>query len=175
MKIPLKIKVFTWYLCRGVILTKDNLVKQNWHESTKCMFCPQQETIKHLFFECSFARSIWSSIQIASNLYQPKSVANKFDNWLHGIDKKYKTVIRVGAIAVIWSLWLSRNDKVFNDKDVSRLQVLYRCTSIPPSWSTLQRDGHRGLFTEACARLEEVARDIFTRHGWSLDRRIGPP
>ena len=25
MKIPLKTKVFAWYLCRGVILTKDNL------------------------------------------------------------------------------------------------------------------------------------------------------
>ena len=136
------------------------------------MFCPQPETIKHLFFECSFARSIWSFIQIASNLYQPKFVANVFGNWLHGIDRKYKTIIRVGVIAVIWSLWLSRNDKVFNDKDVSRLQVLYRCTSILRSWSTLQQEGHRGLFTEACSRLEEVARDIFTHHGWSLDRRI---
>jgi hypothetical protein len=175
MKIPLKIKVFTWYLRRGVILTKDNLVKRNWHGSTKCMFCPHDETIKHLFFECSFARSIWSAIQIASNLYPPKSVANVFGNWLHGIDKKLRTVIRVGAIAVIWSLWLSRNDKVFNDKDVSHMQVLYRCTNILRMWSTLQRVGHRDLFTEACARLEEVARDIFSQHGWPLDRRIGPP
>ena len=68
------------------------------------MFCQHEETIKHLFFECSFVRSIWSAIQIASNLYQPKSVANVFGNWLNGIDKKYKNVIRVGAIAVIWSL-----------------------------------------------------------------------
>ena len=151
MKIPLKIKVFSWYLRRGVILTKDNLVRRNWHGSTKCMFCPHQETIKHLFFECSFARSIWSSIQIASNLYPPKLVANVFSNWLHGIDKKLRTVIRVGAIAVIWSLWLCRNDKVFNDKDVSHMQVLYRCTSILRLWSTLQRVGHRDLFTKTCA------------------------
>jgi len=94
------------------------------------VFCPHQKTIKHLLFECSFARSIWSSIQIASNLYSPKSVANVFGNWLHGIDKKLRTIIRVGAIAVIWSLWLSRNDKVFNDKSVSPMQVLYCCTSI---------------------------------------------
>ena len=91
------------------------------------------------------------------------------------IDKKLRTVIRVGAIAIIWSLWLSRNDKVFNDKDVSHMQVLYRCTNILRMWSTLQRVGHRDLFTEACARLEEVARDIFSQHGWPLDCRIGPP
>jgi hypothetical protein len=29
-KAPLKIKIFTWYLQRGVILTKDYLVKRNW-------------------------------------------------------------------------------------------------------------------------------------------------
>jgi hypothetical protein len=33
MKIPLKNKFFAWYLCRGVILTKYNLIKRNWHVS----------------------------------------------------------------------------------------------------------------------------------------------
>jgi hypothetical protein len=32
----------------------------------------------------------------------------------------------VGALAVIWSLWLYRNDKVFNDKNLSLLQIIYR-------------------------------------------------
>jgi hypothetical protein len=65
MKIPLKTKVFGWYLRRGVILTKDNLAKRNWHRSKSCVFCHQDETIKHLFFQCRFARSIWSIIQVA--------------------------------------------------------------------------------------------------------------
>jgi hypothetical protein len=30
LKIPLKIKVFMWYLKRGVTLTKDNLARRNW-------------------------------------------------------------------------------------------------------------------------------------------------
>src|SRR4051812_17682988 len=78
MKIPLKIKVFAWYLRKGVILTKDNLVKRNWQGSKKCVSCAHDETIKHLFFTCTVARSIWSAIQLASNLYQPTSVANIF-------------------------------------------------------------------------------------------------
>ena len=67
-------------------------------------FCPQEESIKHLFFQCRVARSIWSAIQIASNLYPSWPVANVFCNWLHGIDMKNKTIIRVGVLAVIWSL-----------------------------------------------------------------------
>jgi hypothetical protein len=98
----------SWYLRHGVILTKDNLVKQNWLGSTRCIFCHQDETIKHLFFQCRFVRSIWSIIQVAS-------VANVFGNWLHGIDLRFRMLIRVGVLAVIWALWLCRNDKIFND------------------------------------------------------------
>jgi hypothetical protein len=128
MKIPLKIKIFAWYLRRGVILTKDNLARRNWTGSKTCVFCSHDETIKHLFFQCNFACSIWSIIQVASGLYPPHSVANIFGNWLHGIDHKFRILLRVGAIAIIWSLWLCRNDKVFNDKNCSLLQVIYRCT-----------------------------------------------
>jgi hypothetical protein len=53
MKIPLKNKIFAWYLCRGVILTKDNLIKRNWHGSKTCVFCSQDEIIKHLFFNAT--------------------------------------------------------------------------------------------------------------------------
>jgi hypothetical protein len=68
MKIPVKIKVFAWYLRRGVILTKDNLVNRNWQGSKTCVFCHQDDTIEYIFFQCKFARSIWSSIQIGSTL-----------------------------------------------------------------------------------------------------------
>jgi hypothetical protein len=80
MKIPLKNKKIAWYLRRGVILTKDNLIKQNWHGSKTYVFCSQDETIKHLFFQCNFARSIWSIIQAASGLYPLTSTSNIFGN-----------------------------------------------------------------------------------------------
>jgi hypothetical protein len=80
MKIPLKNKVFCFYLRWGVILTKDNLIKRNWHGSKTCVFCTHDETIKHLFFQCNFARVIWSVIQAASGLYPPTSIANVFGN-----------------------------------------------------------------------------------------------
>jgi hypothetical protein len=148
MKIPLRTKNFGWYLRRGVILIKDNLVKQNWHGSSRCVFCHQDETIKHLFFQCRFAKSIWSIIQVASSLYPLNSVANIFGNWLHGIDFGFKTLIRVEALAVIWSLWLCRIDKVFNEKNCSLLQVIYRCTGILCLWSPLQQVENGDLFME---------------------------
>jgi len=38
LKAPLKIKIFLWYLRRGVILTKDNLAKRNWQGNQQCCF-----------------------------------------------------------------------------------------------------------------------------------------
>ncbi|WVZ64383.1 hypothetical protein U9M48_013904 [Paspalum notatum var. saurae] len=48
LKIPLKIKIFLWYLHHGVILIKNNLAKRNWHGSQKCCFCDSNEIIEHL-------------------------------------------------------------------------------------------------------------------------------
>jgi hypothetical protein len=90
-----------------------------------CVLCHHDEIFKHLFFQCCFARSIWSIIQVASNLCPPTSVVNIFGNWLNRIDLRFRTLIRVGVLAIIWLLWLCRNNKVFNDKNYSLLQAIY--------------------------------------------------
>ncbi|WVZ96731.1 hypothetical protein U9M48_042332 [Paspalum notatum var. saurae] len=36
LKLPLKIKIFVWFLMKGVILTKDNLKKRNWNGDDGC-------------------------------------------------------------------------------------------------------------------------------------------
>ena len=54
MKIPLKTKVFAWYLRRGIILIKDNLAKRNWRECKKYVFSHHDESIKHIFLLVQF-------------------------------------------------------------------------------------------------------------------------
>jgi hypothetical protein len=45
MKIPIITKVYTWYLRRGVILTKDNLANAIGREVKKHVFFHHDETI----------------------------------------------------------------------------------------------------------------------------------
>jgi hypothetical protein len=108
-------------------------------------------------------------------LYPPTSIANVFGNWVHGIDYKYRILLRVGAMALIWSLWLCRNDKVFDNKNSSLLQVIYRCTGTLRLWSQLHRIEDHDLFLEVYIRLEDTARHIFLCHGWQHNLQIGPP
>jgi hypothetical protein len=49
LKVPLKIKIFMWFLHQKVILTKDNLEKRNWNECPKCAFSDSNEFINHFF------------------------------------------------------------------------------------------------------------------------------
>ena len=116
MKVPLKIKIFMWFVYKKVILTKDNLAKRNWNGCTKCVFCGMEETIHHLFITCPFARIIWMIVQFAFNIAPPTNITNMFGNWLNEIDKVTKTQIRVGFCAIVWAIWNCRNDVVFNKR-----------------------------------------------------------
>ncbi|WVZ90235.1 hypothetical protein U9M48_036551 [Paspalum notatum var. saurae] len=82
LKVPLKVKIFLWYLRKGVILTKDNLTKRRWQGSLTCAFCHKEETINHLLFECRLARSAWSVLQIATGINQPQNVILSATHWL---------------------------------------------------------------------------------------------
>ncbi len=87
---PLKIKVFMWYLLEGVVLTKDNLARRNWNSSLRCCFLIKDETIQYLFLEYHYAKFLWRALQISFGLYSPHNISHIFGNWLVGNDKGKK-------------------------------------------------------------------------------------
>jgi len=96
LKIPLKIKIFLWYLQKWVILTKDNLIKRNWKGSQKCCFYNCNKTIKYLFFDCHHVKTVWRTIYIATGLTPPSSVSHMLGSWLSNFDFKEKNIFWLG-------------------------------------------------------------------------------
>ena len=90
LKVPLKIKIFLWYLNKGVILTKDNLIKRKWKGDAKCCFCNCDETIRHLFFECHLAKCVWQAIQYTFGVTPPVNITCMMGSWLNGYPAKLK-------------------------------------------------------------------------------------
>jgi hypothetical protein len=126
MKVPLKIKVFMWFLHRKVILTKDNLVKRNWTSNESCYLCDNKESIQHLFFECPLAKIIWRIVHMTFGLEAPKNVSNLSGNWLKGIPKKDLIWIIVGVCVVIWAIWNNGNYYILtNQKTLLYAGYLY--------------------------------------------------
>ncbi|WVZ96740.1 hypothetical protein U9M48_042341 [Paspalum notatum var. saurae] len=77
---------------QGVILSRDNLAKINWSGNQKRCFCDQSETIKHLFFDCQHARTVWR------------------------IEVENEMRFLIGGTALLWVIWCTRNDIVFEKK-----------------------------------------------------------
>jgi hypothetical protein len=139
LKIPLKIKIFMWYIYKEVVLTKDNLAKRKWNEGKQCCFCHDNETIMHLFFECHYAKFMWDLLYLAFNIVPPRSVRHMFGTWLNQFGGKLKRQALVGAWAFCWTLWLSKNDVVFDKSPIkSFMQVLYRGTHWLQSWAQME-------------------------------------
>jgi hypothetical protein len=126
-KIPLKIKIFLWYLKNGVVLTKDNLVKRKWKGCTKCCFCNVSESIQHLFFACPLAKLLWGIVSLTFGMRRPGCVEHLFGPWLRSFSKKQRNLVLIGVAALCWAIWISRNDIVFHKSHfISILQVMFR-------------------------------------------------
>lgn len=129
LRLPLKIKIFLWYLKEGVILTKDNLAKRRWKGSLRCCFCRSNETIQHLFFDCPMIRYIWSAVHFTFGIRPLLNMSHLLGSWLNGVNPRLKYRVFVGIAALCWAVWLSRNDVVFNGSNAySFLQVIFRGT-----------------------------------------------
>jgi hypothetical protein len=95
-KIPLRIKIFLWYLKNGVVLTKDNLVKRQWKGCTKCCFCNVSEFIQHLFFDCPMAKLTWGIVCFTFGIKKPINVRHLFGPWLKSFSKKQRNLVLTG-------------------------------------------------------------------------------
>jgi hypothetical protein len=118
LSIPLKIKIFLWYMKCGVVLTKDNLIRRNCRGGKQCVLCAQDEIIQHLFFECHYAKFIWTSVHIVFNIQKPLSVLHLFDDWANAGGHTNRKLLLSGVAALIWALWISRNDLVFYNSPI---------------------------------------------------------
>jgi hypothetical protein len=129
------------FLHQRVLLTKDNLLKRNWHGSKKCCHSDQDKTIQHLFIDCPLAKIVWRIVHrsFSISISPPKNIKNLFGNWLAGVTKKVKAQIRVGACAILWALWNVSNDYIFNRaKQKKIMQVIPLPTHWICTWSLLQ-------------------------------------
>ena len=131
------------------------------------------ETIQHLFLDFHFAKFIWRVVHISSGINPPLSISHMFGNWLVGINRKIMYLSLVGASALCWAIWLSRNEVVFDKTRVSSaMQVIFRGTYWFHFWSLLQREEDRPFIQDMCRRLETTVMEIYANHGWQFSNRI---
>jgi hypothetical protein len=84
-----------WLLLKGVILTKDNLLKKTLEGGDyRCFFCDNNESIQHFFFDCRVA------FEMAFGLQPPKVIVKLCGVWFNQVGQPIRSQICVGASAI---------------------------------------------------------------------------
>jgi hypothetical protein len=156
LKIPPRVHVFLWLLFYNKLLTRDNLHKRQEIPELCCVFCLEEESIPHLFFECVVARKLWEHIARITRICKQVDLLAITRLW---ICEKTHIIPNIVHAAVLWSLWKCRNDVCFNRRSWSCMQVIYlRVSYTLARWKLLCPEGSRNALEEVIMALEQLAR-----------------
>ena len=163
MKMPLKVKAFSWLVIKNRILTKDNLSKKGWKGAKFCEFCDCEESVNHLFFSCSLAKFLWNIVGCALGSQRaPMSFFDLCQNWLSSYTGKDRVVVLLGSAALLWSIWKTRNKSCFQSVMPSgSTDIIFLVCSLLDSWKNLQKRGVQSMLHQVSRRIVRVTRDIF--------------
>ena len=136
-----KTKIFMWKAMRGALPTGENLRRRGINAEARCPFCGEEESTFHLFFTCSFAAEVWQSAPLKQTIN-----SSLFSTFQDLIEKAKlficlpPTAIGAGTILpwLLWSIWISRNQRIFKDRHSSPIETLNRALSTSREWLLAQ-------------------------------------
>jgi len=154
--IPPRVQFFLWLLSHNRILTRDNLQKRRDVSDPTCLFCSEQESIRHLFFDCCVAVSVWSLVAevLGENIGADYESVAKL--W---VANKKHLVTNVISSAVLWSLWKLRNEICFQGVFwLGTKMVLIRIAKMLRGWFSMFKREIGVLLESRIVRMEELSR-----------------
>ncbi|XP_048599985.1 uncharacterized protein LOC125580065 [Brassica napus] len=132
-----KMRHFMWQALTGCIATTERLAYRHMGTDRSCPRCGDpEETINHLLFECPppFRCGLYRTIRpfrVTSRV--PLFIKTCFLFW------KKKNVAHMEPLIetfpwILWYIWKTRNDKVFNGKEVSPVDTLQLASIEAECW-----------------------------------------
>ena len=107
----LRHKIFFWLLLHDRLSTRNMIKRRNMYlEDYNCALCaePTEETRTHLFWDCQFAGCCWD--KMFPNRHRGTST---YDEVMFILDEIPKDFAMKVVIMGCWSIWMTRNDKIF--------------------------------------------------------------
>lgn len=157
---PFKAEILTWQAIQDKLATGSELVKRNSYQQDEglmgtCPLCLSHlETAVHLLLHCSISWQVWSQIILWWGI-KWVCPASLYDLLCWWESFNYKNVEKVSwdisFYAVLWLLWLERNQIVFRNKVVEIGELVDRIKTTIAIW------------TKAAYKLNEYSVEDFKR------------
>ena len=146
-----------WLCVYNKVLTRDNLNKSRQVEDLSCLFCRENESTQHLFFDCVVSIELWRAIADISGVGKISNIENLATWW---VSNKKHAVVNALHAAVMWSLWKIRNTLCFNRSVWSGMQKIWRQVAMElAAWEVLFSNDAKIQVSAVVKNLEKLARD----------------
>ena len=128
---PAKCKFFIWLVIHDICWTAARRKKHGLQYDDSCALCAQApEAIDHLLIQCPFSREIWLNLfhRIGWHTVSPAVQNLWLVDWWNvarkSIEKSYRHCFDSIVILVCWMLWKERNNRVFDRRIRTVVEVL---------------------------------------------------
>lgn len=129
--VPPKVESMVWLAILDRLPTKRFLCSRGFlfsNEDLKCGMCGSyEETASHLFLSCSWAWSIWGAMFSwwEVSWVCPNSLEDMIIQWVGGFHRRgSKKAWEAVFFATMWSIWLGRNRKIFQNVSISIPEIV---------------------------------------------------
>ena len=132
-----KLKVFLWQLCHSSLPTREILLRRGLQIDPICPLCNQHnEDLAHLFFRCPTVHNVWCLATAHNWIPSTTSIApsDTVSTWLTKL-RQSSTLTRFDRIvALLWSIWKTRNSVVFRNEVPHAVVTLIRAKKASAEW-----------------------------------------
>ncbi|VFQ88357.1 unnamed protein product [Cuscuta campestris] len=171
--IPPRYSVTAWMALRKRLPTKVNLSFVDMDR--KCSLCNEgEETIDHLFFECTISKAIWKNIRDWLHISPALSTIERYMKWVcrrHGQHGDVGKLWKLSTISTIHHIWKLRNAVYFDNQAVNKdaticqikvgvYKVVYRF--FPNVMIALFGAEFAGSMTVGCPTSADVKTPVFS-------------
>lgn len=169
-----KIKVFIWKSLQSALPVGEQFAIRNIPVSPFCIRCNAVESIHHMLFTCPYASKVWDLAPLASGA-NILTVLNFQEGWerVRKIPSLPPMGIEAGTLAasIIWSLWRSRNNIIFEKRKFTPEETLQKALTDAREWIRAQPLPNPKI-SKPLIRLEPSPRNpdlcsIFTDAAWN--------
>ncbi|KAK1360505.1 hypothetical protein POM88_044979 [Heracleum sosnowskyi] len=124
-KVPPKVQLFMWKVLNGIVPSKALLFHRlgNFIENRNCDLCMVQlEDLNHILWECTTAIQTWRKVLDWWGFHLRPIFKCLNETWVAASwykELELKQVWEIVLVATLWTLWLNRNQRLFNSSRVS--------------------------------------------------------
>ncbi|GFS37612.1 hypothetical protein Acr_00g0053050 [Actinidia rufa] len=160
---PPRVQCFGWLTYLGRVKTAEFLLRlgiiQDEGEAL-CSFSNNElETLDHLLLHCFPVWNCWAAILRWCGVYwvAPASIVSLFHWWRAWSWKsRVKVIWTPIPLAVMWSIWNARNQKIFDNKPVNWLEIVDLIIARIAFWVSSSKDGRDLSMDDIIYRMNSV-------------------